>query len=94
MNLSIGLGGMAPPQIPLSFGGAHIPQETPTFGSQLPFHLGSNTSLNAPGWSNQPKIQATACVLSFTPSSSTPILTNTFGMMNPPLSFRFSPRGG
>jgi hypothetical protein len=47
-NPSIGLVGMAPPHIPLSFGGAHIPQTTPTVGSQPPFHPGSNPSLNAP----------------------------------------------
>jgi hypothetical protein len=39
-NPSIGLGGMAPPHIPLSFGGAHIPQMNPMVGSQPPFILG------------------------------------------------------
>jgi hypothetical protein len=37
-NPSIGLGGMDPPHIPLSFGGAHIPQMTPMVGIQPPFH--------------------------------------------------------
>jgi hypothetical protein len=37
-NTSIGLGGMAPPHIPVSFGGAHIPQMTPTVGILPPFH--------------------------------------------------------
>jgi hypothetical protein len=39
-NPSIGPGGMAPLHIPLSFGGAHIPQMNPTVGSQPPFLLG------------------------------------------------------
>jgi hypothetical protein len=39
-NPSIRLGGMAPPHIPLSFGGDHIPQATPTDGSQPFFLLG------------------------------------------------------
>jgi hypothetical protein len=85
---------MAPLHIPLSFGGAHIPQMTPTVGSLPPFHPGSNPSLNAPGWSNQPGGQVVAYVPSFTPTSSTLILTNTFGMTNPPLSSRFPPGGG
>jgi hypothetical protein len=91
-NPSIGPGGMAPLHIPLSFGGAHIPQMTPTVGSQPPFPPGSNPSLNAPGWSTQPGGQATSYVPSFPPSSSTPILTNTFVMTNPPLSSGFPPR--
>jgi hypothetical protein len=37
-NPSIGIGGMASLHIPLSFGGAHIPQTTPTAGSLPPFH--------------------------------------------------------
>jgi hypothetical protein len=84
---------MAPPHISLSFGGAHIPQMTPMTRSQPPFPPGYNLSLNAPGWSNQPGEQVVAYVLSFTPSSSTLILTNTFGMMNPPLSSKFPPGG-
>jgi hypothetical protein len=76
-NTSIGLGGMAPLHIPFSFGGAHIPQMTPMVGSLPPFHPGSNPGLNAPGWSSQPGGQVVAYVLSFTPTSSTPILTNT-----------------
>jgi hypothetical protein len=52
-NTSIGLGGMAPPHIPLFFGGAHIPQTTPTIGSLPHFHPGSNLGLNSPRWSGQ-----------------------------------------
>jgi hypothetical protein len=85
---------MDPMHIPFSFGGAHIPQTTPTIGSLLPFHPGSNPGLNAPGWSIQPSEQYVAYVPSFTPTSSTLILTNTFGMMNPPLSYGFTLRGG
>jgi hypothetical protein len=77
---------MAPLHIPLSFGGAHIIQTTATFGSQPHFHLGSNPTLNSPGWHNRLGRQVVAYVPSFTPSSSTPIPTNTFVMMNPPLS--------
>jgi hypothetical protein len=93
-NPSIGPGGMDPPHIPLLFGGAHIPQMNPTVGRLHSFHPGSNPSLNVPGWSNQPGGQATAYVLSFTPTSSTLILNNTFGMMNPLLSSVFPPKGG
>jgi hypothetical protein len=93
-NPSIGLRGMAPLHIPLSFGVAQIPKMTPTVGSQPPFHLGSNPIINSPGWSNQLGGQVFSYVPPFTPSSSTLILTNTFGMMNPPLSFGFPPRGG
>jgi hypothetical protein len=82
-NPSIGLGGMAPLHIPLSFGGVHIPQKNPTVGSLPPFHPRSNPSLNAHGWSNQPGEQAIDYVPSFTSTSSTLILTNTFGMTNP-----------
>jgi hypothetical protein len=93
-NPSIGLGGMTPPHIPLLFGGAHIPQMTPMVESQPPFHPGSNNSLNAPRWSNQPGGQVISYVPSFTPSSSsTMIPTNIFGITNPPLSSRFSPGG-
>jgi hypothetical protein len=94
LNTSIGHGGMAPPHIPFSFGGSHIPQITPTVRSLPPFHPGSNTSLNARGWSIQPKGQVIAYVLSFTPTSSTNIPTNTCGMMNPPLSSILAPGGG
>jgi hypothetical protein len=72
-NPSIGLRGMAPPHILLSFGGAHIPQTTPTIGIQPPFHPRSNPSLNASGWSNQLGGEDTSYISSFPPSSSTPI---------------------
>jgi hypothetical protein len=85
---------MDPPHTPFVFGGAHIPQTTPTIGGLPPFHLVSNPGPNAPGWSNQPGIQATAYGPSFTHTSYVPIPTNTFGMSNPPLSSRFTPRGG
>jgi hypothetical protein len=57
-------------------------------GSQPPFYPGSNPSLNAPGWSNQPGGKYVSYVLSFTPTSSTLIMTN------PPLYFGFPPEGG
>jgi hypothetical protein len=85
---------MAPLHIPFSFGGAHIPQMTPTVGSLPLFHSVSNSGLNAPGWSSQPGGQDVSYVSSFTPTSSTFIPTNTFGMMNPPLSYGFIPEGG
>jgi hypothetical protein len=94
LNPSIVLGGMAPLHIPLSFGGAHVPQMNPMIGSQLHFHSGSNPSLNAHGWSNQPGGQATTYVLYFTPTSLNLIPSNTFGMTNPPLSFGFPLGGG
>jgi hypothetical protein len=94
LNTSIGLGGTTPPHTPFSFGGTHVPQMTPTVGGFPPFNPGSNPVPNASGWSNQPGRQATAYGPSFTPTSSVPILTNTFGMTNPPLSSGFTPRGG
>jgi hypothetical protein len=90
----IGLGGMAPPHTPFSFGGAHVPQMTPTVGGLPPINPGSNPGPNAFGWSNQPGGQATSYIPSFTPTSSVPIPTNTFGMTNPPLSSGFTPGGG
>jgi hypothetical protein len=92
-NPSIGPRSMDHLYIPLSFGGSHIPKMNPMVGSQPPFHPGSNPSINASGWSNQPKRQVDAYVSSFTPSSSKPILTNMFGMTNPPLSLVFPPGG-
>jgi hypothetical protein len=93
-NPSIGLGGMAPLHIPFSFGGAHIPQTTPTVGIQPPFHPGSNPSPNAPRWSGQLSGEAHVYVTSFTPTPSKLIPANKFGMTNPPLSSGFPPRGG
>jgi len=83
-NISIGLRGIAPPHTPFSFGGAHIPQTTPTVGGLPPFHPRSNLGTNAPRWSGP----------SFMPTSSVLILNKTFGMKNPSLSSRFTPRGG
>jgi hypothetical protein len=85
---------MAPPHAPFSFGGAHVPQMTPTARGIPPFNPGSNPGPNASGRSSQPGRQAIAYGPSFTPTSSIPILTNTFGMMNPPLSSGFTPGGG
>jgi hypothetical protein len=93
-NPSIRLGGMSPLHIPLLFGGTHIPQRIHMVGIQPPFHPGSNPSLNAPRWSNQSSVKVDAYVPSFTPTSSTPIPTNTFGMTNPPLSSGFPLGGG
>jgi hypothetical protein len=87
MNTSIGLGDMAPLHTPFSFGGAHIPQTTPTIGGLPPFHPGSNPGPNSPRWSGQPGGQAVSYDPYFTPTSSTPILTDMFVMMNPPLSY-------
>jgi hypothetical protein len=56
------------------------------------FNLGSNPVSSR--WRNQPGGQAFAQFLSYTLTSSVPIPTNTFGMMNPPLSYGFTPRGG
>jgi hypothetical protein len=84
-NPSFGIGGMAPSHSLLSFGGGHIPQMNPMVGGQPPFSSVSNPSLNAPGWSTQLGGQVTSYIPSFTPSSSTSILTNTF-VMNSPLS--------
>jgi hypothetical protein len=94
LNTSIGHGGMAPPHTPFSFGGAHIPQMTPTIGGLPPCHPRSNPGPNDPRWSNQPSGQATAYGPSFTPTSSVLIMTNTFGTTNPPLSFGFTPKRG
>jgi len=51
-NASIGIGGIAPPYTPFSFGGTHVPQMTLTVGGLPPFNPGSNHV--ASGWSNQP----------------------------------------
>jgi hypothetical protein len=85
---------MAPSHTPFSFGGSHIPQIIPTVGGLPPFHPGSNPGCNALGWSNQPGGESIAHIPSFTPTSSIPIPNNTFGMMNPPLSSKFTPEGG
>jgi hypothetical protein len=91
-HASIGIGGTTPPYTLFSFGGSQIPQTTPTMGGIPSFNTGSNTI--AFGWSNQPSRQASSQVLSFTLTSSILIMTNTFGMTNPPLSSRFTPGVG
>jgi hypothetical protein len=91
-NASIGLGGTTPPYTPFSFDGFQIPQMTPNMGGIPTSNLGSNPP--ASGWNNQLSGQDSAQVLSYTPTSSVPIPTNTFGMMNPPLSSGFPPREG
>jgi hypothetical protein len=60
----------------------------PTIGGIPPFNPRSNPISS--GWTNQPGEQ----IPSFKPTSFVSILTKTFGMMNPPLSSRFTPRGG
>jgi hypothetical protein len=45
------------------------------------------------GWRNQPGGHASTQVSSYNPTSLVQILTNTFGMKNPPLSSRFPPGG-
>jgi hypothetical protein len=91
-NTSIGIGGTMPPHTLFLFGGTHVPQMNPTIGGFPLVNLGSNPVTSR--WSNQPSGQATTYGLSFTPTSSILIPTNTFGMTNPPLSSRFTPRGG
>jgi hypothetical protein len=86
MNTSIGLEGTTPTHTPFSFGGTHVLQMTPTVIVFPPFNPMSNHVPNASRWSNQPGRQATSYGLYFTPTSSVSILTNTFGMTNPPLS--------
>ena len=65
----------------------------PTVGGFPPFSLGSNLVPNASRWSNQLGGQVIVYYPSFTPTSSVLIMTNTFGMNNPPLSSGFTPRG-
>jgi hypothetical protein len=65
---------------------------TPNMGDIPAFNLGSNPL--ASGWNNQPDGQASTQFHSYIPTSSMPIPTNTFGMMNPPLSSRFTLGGG
>jgi hypothetical protein len=91
-NAIIGLGGTTPPYTPFSFGGSQFPQMTPNMGGIPTFSPGSNPL--ASGWNNQPGGQASSQDLSYTPTSLVPILTNMFGMMNPPLSSRFTPKEG
>jgi hypothetical protein len=91
-NDSIGLGGITPHYTLFLFCGSQIPQMNPNMGGVPSFNLGSNPP--ASGWSNQPGGQASAQVSSYNPTSSVKILTNTFGMMNPPISSKFQHRGG
>jgi hypothetical protein len=91
-NASIGLGGTTPPYIPLSFGGSHIPQTNPNIEGIPSFNPVSNPL--ASGWRNQPGGQASSQVPSYTLTSSISILTNTYSIMKPPLSSRFTPGGG
>ena len=65
---------------------------TPTVGGIPYFNPESN--LVSSGWSNQLGRQDIAHVPPFTPTSSISIMTNTFGMTNPPLSYGFTPGGG
>jgi hypothetical protein len=91
-NASIGLGGSTPPYTPFSFGGSQIHQMNPNMGGIPTFNPRSNPSTY--GWNNQSGGQASAQVSSYNPTSSVQILTNTFGMTNPPFSFIFQSRGG
>jgi hypothetical protein len=91
-NARIGLGGTTTPYTPFVFGGSQIPQTTPNMKGSLSFNLEFNPLTF--GWNNQPGEQAYAQVPSYTPTSLVSIPTNTFGMKNPPLSSRFTPRGG
>jgi hypothetical protein len=86
-NASIGLGGTTPPYTPILFGGSHIPQTNPNVGSVPSLNPGSNSF--TVGWNNPAGRQ----VLPYIPTSSVPIPTNTFGMMNPLQSFGFLPGG-
>ena len=88
-NASIGLGGTTPPYTPFSFGGSQIPQMTPNMGDIPAFNPRSNPL--ASGWSNQPGGHDSTQFPSYTPTSLVIILTNTFGMTNPPLSSGFQP---
>jgi hypothetical protein len=90
MNTRIGLGDTTPPHTKFSFAGTHVPQTIPTIEGITP--LNPRFNLVVFGWSNQLGRQATAHVPSFTPTSSVSIMTNMFGMMNPPLSFVFTPK--
>jgi hypothetical protein len=92
MNTRIFLGATTPPHSPFSFGGTHFPQMTPIVGGIPPLNPKSNPI--ASKWSNQPSGQDTAHISSFTPTSFVSILTIMFGMMNPPLSSRFTLGGG
>jgi hypothetical protein len=91
-NDSIESGDTTPPYTPFSFGGSQIPQMIVNMGGIPSFNLGSNPCSS--GWNNQFGGQASSQVPSYTPTSLVPISTNTFGMKNPPLSFRFTPRRG
>jgi hypothetical protein len=90
---SFGHGGMTPLHAHVLFDGSHIPQTNHTVGVQPTFSFESNPSLNATGWSTQLGGQATSYILSFPPSSTMSISTNTFVMKNPPLSLEFHPEG-
>jgi hypothetical protein len=91
-NASIGIGGGAPPYTPLSVGGTHGSQMNPIIGGIPPLNHGSNPITS--GWNNQPVRQDIAYGPSIIATSSMLILTNMFGMMNPPLSYRFTLGGG
>jgi hypothetical protein len=91
-NSSVGLGGNTPPYTPFSFGGSQIPQMTPNMRGIPAFNHGSNPPTSR--WNGQPGEQVSTQVPSYNPTSSAQILTNTFGMPNPPLSFDFQPGGG
>jgi hypothetical protein len=67
---------------------------TSTVGGLPTINPRSNPIPNDFGWSNQHGKQATTYGLSFIPTSSVLILTNTFGMTNPTLSSGFTPGGG
>jgi hypothetical protein len=91
-NASIRLGGTTPPYDSFSFGSSQISQSNPNIGGIPSFNPESNPI--AFGWSNQPGRQDSTQIPSYTSISSLLIPTNTFGMKNPPLSSRFTPRGG
>jgi hypothetical protein len=93
VNLSFGSGGMIPPYSSFLFCGIHIPQPNLMVGSWNPPSSGPNPSFTFPGLSSQMDGQFTSYILSFIPSSSMSILTNTFIMVNPCFSFSVPSRG-
>jgi hypothetical protein len=93
INPIFGSRGTSSPYTPLSFGGVHIPQPTPTVRGWNPPSSKPNPRYNSQGWSAQMGGPCTSYIPSIHPSSTMLVPMNTFLMENLPLTYGV-PSGG
>ena len=81
----VGLGGTTTPYLAHRFGSGHIPPSTPFVGVFSLPSSGLNISVHSHGsGSGYVSVGSTTYIPSYVPSSTAPIPSNAFLMMNPP----------